>query len=422
MSAIVAVLNRHGVSIAADSAVTLGNTHKVVNSGNKIFTLSKYYPVAIMTYSNASFMNVPWDIIIKEYRKSLQQRSFPKLSDYQDDFIKYVVKNNFFCDDETQHIFLQSQIRNFYEINLKIASSKSKIQDFSDPNLYSFLITEFNECSLANSTSAKCPMFEDYTKEDFLKYSKEDFDAFYNGKYPQIIKDQDKTIFEESYFQYLRVQIETTNYTGLVFVGYGEEEIYPSLIPVNASIAFDGRWKYFVDESRIGIIGDKYSNAIVSPFAQIDVVQTIIRGINPGLKDIVTSIVRNSTASLVKHIKQKVNLIPGDNKNKADILAFDENPIIDDIVNSINQNMFNYYTQPLLETIVNLDKDDMANMAESFIALTSLIRRMSPGEETVGGPVDVAFISKGDGFVWIKRKHYFKPDLNHCFFENYYKL
>jgi hypothetical protein len=51
-----------------------------------------------------------------------------------------------------------------------------------------------------------------------------------------------------------------------------------------------------------------------------------------------------------------------------------------------------------------------------------LIRRMSPGEETVGGPVDVAFISKGDGFVWIKRKHYFKPDLNHCFFENYYKL
>ena len=96
MSAIVAVLNRHGVSIAADSAVTLGNTHKVVNSGNKIFTLSKYYPVAIMTYSNASFMNVPWDIIIKEYRKSLQQRSFPKLSDYQDDFIKYVVKNNFF--------------------------------------------------------------------------------------------------------------------------------------------------------------------------------------------------------------------------------------------------------------------------------------------------------------------------------------
>ena len=41
MTAIVAVLNKHAVAIAADSAVTMGDTHKVVNSANKIFTLSK---------------------------------------------------------------------------------------------------------------------------------------------------------------------------------------------------------------------------------------------------------------------------------------------------------------------------------------------------------------------------------------------
>lgn len=49
MTAIVAVLNKHAVAIAADSAVTMGDTHKVVNSANKIFTLSKYHPVAVMT-------------------------------------------------------------------------------------------------------------------------------------------------------------------------------------------------------------------------------------------------------------------------------------------------------------------------------------------------------------------------------------
>jgi hypothetical protein len=32
--------------------------------------------------------------------------------------------------------------------------------------------------------------------------------------------------------------------------------------------------------------------------------------------------------------------------------------------------------------------------------------------ETVAGPIDVAVISKGDGFIWIKRKHYFSPELN----------
>ena len=79
------------------------------------------------------------------------------------------------------------------------------------------------------------------------------------------------------------------------------------------------------------------------------------------------------------------------------------------------------YTEPLLNTVVSLDKEDMANMAESFISLTSLVRRMQPGEETVGGPVDVAVISKGDGFVWINRKHYFRPELNAPFFSNYFK-
>lgn len=78
------------------------------------------------------------------------------------------------------------------------------------------------------------------------------------------------------------------------------------------------------------------------------------------------------------------------------------------------------YTDSLLDTIVSLDKEDMSNMAESFVSLTSLVRRMSPGEETVGGPVDVVFVSKGDGLIWMKRKHYFKPELNNQFFTNYY--
>jgi hypothetical protein len=30
-------------------------------------------------------------------------------------------------------------------------------------------------------------------------------------------------------------------------------------------------------------------------------------------------------------------------------------------------------------------------------------------------------ISKGDGFIWIKRKHYFDPALNYHFFANYYQ-
>jgi hypothetical protein len=55
-----------------------------------------------------------------------------------------------------------------------------------------------------------------------------------------------------------------------------------------------------------------------------------------------------------------------------------------------------------------------------LIYLTYLKRRITFAEESVGTPVDVALISKGDGLIWIKRKHYFKPELNRHFFDNYF--
>lgn len=51
-------------------------------------------------------------------------------------------------------------------------------------------------------------------------------------------------------------------------------------------------------------------------------------------------------------------------------------------------------------------------MAETLVNLTSFRQKVSMSVETVGGPVDVAVISKGDGFVWIKQKRYFELDVN----------
>jgi hypothetical protein len=42
--------------------------------------------------------------------------------------------------------------------------------------------------------------------------------------------------------------------------------------------------------------------------------------------------------------------------------------------------------------------------------------------QSVGGPIDVAVISKIDGFIWVKRKHYFRPELNPRFFSRKYRV
>ncbi|MHC4268747.1 MAG: hypothetical protein ACYSTS_09795 [Planctomycetota bacterium] len=79
------------------------------------------------------------------------------------------------------------------------------------------------------------------------------------------------------------------------------------------------------------------------------------------------------------------------------------------------------YVYPVINVVTMLPKDELAAMAESLVNLTSFKRKVTMESETVGGPIDVAVISKGDGFIWIKRKHYFKAEFNPQFFENYYR-
>lgn len=137
--------------------------------------------------------------------------------------------------------------------------------------------------------------------------------------------------------------------------------------------------------------------------------------------DIIYNSINKSINSYIDAITDVLDANPTTSAISTAVKGLDKKAVIDEITNNINSEFLSVYSKPLIDTVVSLDKEDMANMAESFISLTSLVRRMQPAEETVGGPVDVAVISKGDGFIWINRKHYFKPELNASFFCNYFK-
>lgn len=55
---------------------------------------------------------------------------------------------------------------------------------------------------------------------------------------------------------------------------------------------------------------------------------------------------------------------------------------------------------------------DAIDLAEFLVDLTIKFSRFMPGAPTVGGPIEIAAISKHEGFRWIKRKYYFKREMN----------
>jgi len=55
---------------------------------------------------------------------------------------------------------------------------------------------------------------------------------------------------------------------------------------------------------------------------------------------------------------------------------------------------------------------DAIDLAEFLVHVTIQFVRFSPGSPMVGGPIEVASITKHEGFRWVSRKHYFSPHLN----------
>ncbi len=95
MTSEVVVMNSLGVALAADSAATVrnGDAGKVFNSAVKLFMLSKRHPVGVMVHGNAAILGVPWETIIKMFRRELDGTVYDNLEDYGHALIAYLDQN-----------------------------------------------------------------------------------------------------------------------------------------------------------------------------------------------------------------------------------------------------------------------------------------------------------------------------------------
>ena len=55
---------------------------------------------------------------------------------------------------------------------------------------------------------------------------------------------------------------------------------------------------------------------------------------------------------------------------------------------------------------------DAIDLGIYLVNLTINFSKFKPGAETVGGPIEVAAITKHEGFKWVRRKHYFSKEFN----------
>ena len=423
MTAIVGILNKRGAVMAADSAVTVtnGDRTKIYNTATKIFRMSLENPVGVMIFSSSEFIGTPWDVIFKLYRDTRGKQSFNTLEEYAKNFVDFLSAENYFSSVKSQKDYFISELSKFYyTIRDEVLDDyQSKIDNMteeeasevdSDVILRSMLESKLKYAAELYSEKGINPEFEDYTIDNLRSYGNENFKELMElceeDSMPIDLRQQ----WEESFLAYIRSQ----NYykgSGIVFVGYGSKDIYPSILPIYISGAFDHRLRYYFDvDSAESVTTD--DRAFICPFAQTDVMMTLMKGVAPDLFEVIDSQHEKSMQKVKDDIVGKL----AEANLPQDVIDMVVESTLDKIQEEFHKKVLDYiqeeYIDGIIDAVDSFSIDDMANMGESLVSVTNLQRHISSSDESVGGPIDVAVITRSEGFIWIKHKDWFRQELN----------
>ena len=425
MTAEIAVLNKMAIALAADSAVTIERLkgQKIYNTANKLFALSKFHPIGIMFYGNAEFMGIPWESLIKIYRTKIGNQKFDTLAHYADNFIKFLKTTPLFPQKE-QEKYLIYIVRSYFHfiktsidenINQEI-ESKTEIDENKVKKVVSETIK--NHRIRLNGLNDLAGIKKNQSKKLAIKYK---------TLTRKIIKDvfQELPLINSSLNDLTWIMgflftkdIFPAAVSGVVIAGFGECDTFPSIKSFSIETKIDNKLKY--KEENWEQISFSNSAAII-PFAQSEMVSTFMEGIDPNLKQIYETYLKKLFSEYPDYVIENINqLNDSEKKGMKKKLSVVGDKVLEDLKKKIRNNIFETHIIPIISAVSVLPKDELAAMAEALVNLTSFKRKVSMDAETVGGPIDVAVISKGDGFVWIKRKHYFKSDINPQFFLKYF--
>jgi len=430
MTAEIAIMNKKAIALAADSAVTMiqEKGQKIFTSANKLFALSKYCPIGIMIYGSASFMGVPWETIIKIYRSKLGKHNFATFKKYVDDFVTFLDNGNPLFPEAQQKKYLYGVTSGYFnnriknDINGKVKSiikQKGKITDSEIEQTISNVIE--HHYNLWENAKALPPIPKTHIEKIIDRYS-------------DIIDEARKDVFEKlpisvvSLDQLKKISASLVSkdifpdeISGVVIAGFGEKDTFPSLKSFDVEGIVNNKLKYKYKETESDEISFE-NNATIIAFAQREMVAAFMEGIDPFLHNHIEgylSEIFNKYPEIIVENIEKFNLSEKQQLMKK--LKKESSKIFKRYREDMTTYRKKNYVSPVIKVVGMLPKDELAAMAESLVSLTSFKRKVTLTAETVGGPIDVAVISKGDGFVWIKKKHYFKAELNPQFFSNYYR-
>ena len=259
MTSEVLIMTPSAVTIAADSVVAI-NGNKTYECVNKLFMLSKNPPMGIMIYNNANFMAIPFETLIKDFRKQIiDDGTVNTVDDFRNKFEEYLEKepkkNNF------PILSLQDKIKIFTE------HMANEVNNLDENTIEKWLLDNGN-----------LDVFDKYKDIIFIDDdSLINFNNCLNSIIPEFL-DSDKIDEFHDVLKNIFVQVMVLeNYTGVAIVGFETDKLFPSCTLFKIRYIYDD--KFIFDDIKNDEVGGK-KGVIFAPLAQTDVIELFLTSLD----------------------------------------------------------------------------------------------------------------------------------------------
>jgi hypothetical protein len=351
-----------------------------------------------MVYADSTLMNnFEWEIIIHEFGREIDkpgaEKHFDTVEEYYRKFLQFVsefspitkqIQKDYF--DIISWRFLDD-LKDMYD---EIASENHKDQKLSDKQKHEILAQAIDR---TRTQIEEDPFSPEYKPDEEFFFENKDIitknmKEIFSGSI--VISPEEQTDITGMFLEDIKKLCSSAwrDNSGVVFAGYGAREYFPA----QCGCHICGKLGSCLIHTniKVEVCGNGWTSNIV-PLAQDDVIDNFIWGIAPDVED--------KFWEEIDELTGKATEIAGTEH------AEELNGLRDAMKARIKTFLAKNYKDPVVDMVAALPKRNLADMAESFVNITSLRRRVSTDDETVGGPTDVAIITKVDGFVWVKKKN-----------------
>lgn len=405
MTAEILVMNRSAVAFAAQGGLTAGYgpDPAPTRDSAKIFGLFDGAPVALMIYGRADLLGQPWQSLITHYSETSERPEAKTVQDYANHFMEFIDNNIWMFTEQDQRAHLEGLLAAIYSRVIDEAAELYAFAAEGAPNEFDALNQAIDawharyQHTAAGDDVPLLDRFQEWRDESFWERYRKEIEGVLESVFGDVRLSEKAVgkLWDIAFFAATRNRFYE-GCTGLVFAGYGQEELMPSMCSYYISSVINFQLKRAVDWKK-AITSQPPQSAVV-PFAQAEVTNRLMRGIDTGFERDLVRAVEQLVGEVGVHLVNSAPGLQATAKRAVKQELFER--LLPDALETFQSWLDNYVPErnisPLLRSLESVGSDDLLRTARALVELNALGRDLP----AAGERLDAAVVTRKEGFTW----------------------